>query len=130
MALHLNSLPQELVDYLSTFLGQDDLRNTLPLSRSWQHAAEKYSGVFFDFPLTVRNAPKFLSIYSGRRFRYLCNVKFETSLPALGPESEVEDDCRETANELRATDEHFTEQTCLVILGSEEDRVAVMHEWD
>jgi hypothetical protein len=106
----MNKLPQEIADHISKYLSHDDLKNTLLLSREWQYAAEQYSEEFADFTLTINNDFKFLSTYSGRRFRYLKNVTFETSLPELELDDDAEDDCRETANELKSLDQYFTRQ--------------------
>lgn len=108
----MNTLPQELVDRISSLLGTDDLKNTLLLSHQWQYAAEKYSGAFSDFALTTESASNFLSTYRGRRFHYLQDLRFDPSLPKLKPwsESEVEDDCWETASELEIADEQFTQR--------------------
>lgn len=37
-------------------------------------------------------------------------MTFETSLPDLGTDDDPDDDCRETANELKFLDQHFTRQ--------------------
>jgi len=106
----MNKLPQEIADHTSRYLSHDDLKNTLLLSREWQYAAEQYSEEFSGLTLTINNDFKFLSTYSGRRFRYLKNVTFETSLPELELDDDAEDDCRETANELKSLDQHFIRQ--------------------
>jgi hypothetical protein len=106
----MNTLPQELIDRISSYLNRDDLRNTLLLSRKLQYAAEQYSGLFSDFALTSDNAAKFLSIYSSYRFRYLRNVSFATTVPAIDSNDDAEQDCRDTAKELKIVDEEFTRQ--------------------
>ena len=107
----MNQLPQELVDRISNYLDYDSLKNTLFLSRCFQYAAEQYSGAFSKFDLTEENADEFLKTYCGRRFRYLQDLKFATSVPAL--ESDGKDDeesCRDTAEELESIDQEFTRQ--------------------
>ncbi|KAJ4298084.1 hypothetical protein N0V90_005983 [Kalmusia sp. IMI 367209] len=104
----INELPQELVDRISDYLDTKDLENTLLLSQKFQHAAERKSGAFCTFTLTRSNASKFLSIYSTRRLRYLRHVWFKTSV--FSREDEAEEDCCDTANELKVMDEDFTRQ--------------------
>jgi hypothetical protein len=107
----MNKLPQELVDRISNYLDYDSLKKTLFLSRCFQYAAEQYSGAFSKFDLTEENADEFLKTYSGRRFRYLQDVKFATSVSSL--ESDGKDDeesCRDTVEELKSIDQEFTRQ--------------------
>ena len=109
----MNDLPQEIVNHISSYLSHDDLKSTLFISPAWQYAAEECSDAFSEFTLTTTNDSTFLSTYSGRRFRYLKTVKFETRFPDLGPyedDTEAEDDCRETASELEKLDQDFTRQ--------------------
>lgn len=64
-----------------------------------------------NFTLTSEgNAAKFLSTYSGYRFRYLRNVSFKATVPGLETEDDAEEQCRDTANELKAMDHEFTRQ--------------------
>ncbi|KAF2786876.1 hypothetical protein K505DRAFT_330045 [Melanomma pulvis-pyrius CBS 109.77] len=108
----MNNLPQELVDRISSYLSQNDLKNTLFLSREFQCAAEQYSGAFSDFALKEDNADTFLETYGARRFRYLRNLEFRTSVPALEWDDEADDlpPCRDTAEELQQIDQEFTRQ--------------------
>ena len=107
----MDKLPQELIDHISSYLDRTSLKNTLLLSRKFQYAAERYSEAFSDFTLTLEeSAAKFLSTYSGYRFRYLRTVSFMTSVPAIEMEDDVEEDCRDTLSELKAMDEAFTHQ--------------------
>ena len=124
----MNTLPQELVDRISSCLNLDDLKNTLLLSRKFQYAAEQYSGLFSDFALASNNAAKFLSTYSSYRFRYLRNVSSATTVPAIDSTEDAEEDCRDTAKELKIIDEEFTRQisvlfsTLKVLEGRVQDR--------
>jgi len=102
----MNNLPQELVDHISSYLSHKDLKSTLLLSRKFQFAAEQFSEAFTDFALTSSNASNFMSTYSGRRSNYLQNVSFATSV--FSREDEAEEDCRDTANEVKLMDEDFT----------------------
>ena len=104
----MNNLPQELVDHISSYLSHKDLKKTLLLSRKFQFAAEQFSEAFTDFALTLSNASKFISTYSGRRSYFLQNVSFATSV--FSREDEAEEDCRDTANEVKLMDEDFTFQ--------------------
>jgi hypothetical protein len=111
----MNNLPQELVDRISSFLDREDLKNTLLLSREFQHAAEQFSGAFSSYALTEDNDSEFLGTYSGRHFRHLRTVEFRTSVPALDWDKEAHSDdeyptCRDTEDELQLMDEEFTRQ--------------------
>lgn len=112
----MDRLPQELVDRISSYLDLDELKNTLTVSRKFQVAAEQCSGAFAGFHLNLDDttADKFVERFSNRRFRYLRDVDVRTHLP--DPSAEGQDDdggylpCRESAEELRKLDEHFTGQ--------------------
>lgn len=106
----MNNLPQELVDRISFYLSRDELKNTLLLSHHFRFAAEQYSGAFTEYALTEENAEKFLDTYNSYRFRYLRNVSFATSFPALDETHGVQDSCRDTEEELDAIDQEFTRQ--------------------
>ena len=67
----MNSLPQELVDRISSYLHYEDLKNTLFLSRNFQYAAEKYPGAFLKYDLTEENADKFLERIAAAGFAIL-----------------------------------------------------------
>jgi hypothetical protein len=105
----MNNLPQELVDRISSYLDQHDLKSTLLISRQFQYAAEQYSGGFRNYVLTERNVDKFLNTYSAHRLRYLRYVHFATSFPALEPADDALP-CRETTEELQLLDQEFTRQ--------------------
>jgi hypothetical protein len=79
----MDSLPQELVDRISSYLGRNDLKNTLLLTTKFQHAAEQYSEAFSTYTLTEDNVGDFVEICGGRLAQHLRNIKFRTSLPAL-----------------------------------------------
>jgi hypothetical protein len=105
----MNNIPQELVDHISSYLSREDLKNTLLLSRQFQHAAENYSKAFRSYVLTESNAEKFVEMYSSHRFRYLRYLHFLTGLPALDSNNH-EDKCRESPQELESLDQEFTRQ--------------------
>jgi hypothetical protein len=116
-AMDLDSLPQELIDQISSYLKRNDLKNTLSLSPKFQLAAEKYSGAFDEFELSKETAPQFVDTFGGRRFRYLQHLSFRTSLPPLDKAIDWNADvdnkvhsCRDTEEELREADECFTDQ--------------------
>ncbi|KAJ4358717.1 uncharacterized protein N0V89_003301 [Didymosphaeria variabile] len=105
----MDKLPQELVDRISSYLGRQDLRNTLLLSRQFQYAAEQYSATFESYVLTESNAEKFLATYSNRRFNYLRYIHFSTEFPEFDS-NDNEDNCRESLEELESLDQEFTRQ--------------------
>jgi hypothetical protein len=128
----MDSLPQELVHSISSFLDFDDLKRTLLVSRSFQFAAEHCSQAFRTFNLTPDNTEKFISTYSGHRLQYLQKVVFESSFPALklppywkdlasedgddasvhseGSFENTENEYRENKDDLDARDKDFTGQ--------------------
>lgn len=106
----MDKLPQELVDDISSYLGHEDLRSTLFLSRQFQYAAERYSTAFESYRLTESNATKFLDTFSDRRFNYLRSILFSTSFPERDLTDIEDEDCLESAEELEALDQEFTRQ--------------------
>lgn len=113
----MNKLPQELIDRISSYLEREDLRNTLFISRQFQHAAEQYSAAFESYVLTESNADKFLETYSDRRFNYLRYLHFSTAFSDIGSQDDDEDVCRDddtcrefVAEEREALDQEFTRQ--------------------
>ena len=106
----MNTLPQELIDRISSYLERDDLRNTLLLSCKLQYAAERYSKAFSDFTFTLDNVAKFLSTYRSYRFSYLRNVYFQLTVPALELDEDGEEWCRDAAKRLKIRDEECTRQ--------------------
>ena len=113
----MDSLPQELVDRISNYLGRNDLKNTLLLSTKFQRGAERYSEAFSTYTLTEDNVDEFVEFCGGRLAQHLRNIKFRTSLPALdidtfedNMESFENNPCRDTIDELREMDEEFTRQ--------------------
>lgn len=113
----MDSLPQELVDRISSYLGRHDLKNTLLLSTKFQRGAERYSEAFSTYTLTEDNVDEFVEFCGGRLAQHLRNIKFRTSLPALdidtfedNMESFENNPCRDTIDELREMDEEFTRQ--------------------
>jgi hypothetical protein len=115
--LDMDSLPQELVDRISSYLGRNDLKNTLLLNAKFQRAAEQYSEAFSTYTLTEDNVGDFVEFCDGRLAQHLRTVKFPTCLPALdmaafNSNTKVfnENPCRDTIVELREMDEEFTRQ--------------------
>jgi len=121
----MNSLPQELVDRISSYLHYEDLKNTLFLSRNFQYVAEKYSGAFLKYDLTEENADKFLETYSGCRFRYPNRLDFHTSFSALESTEDADESCRYTTEELEYMDNEFTRQINLVFFDAENTGIGV-----
>ncbi|ORY17842.1 hypothetical protein BCR34DRAFT_464224, partial [Clohesyomyces aquaticus] len=133
----MDTLPLELFDRICDFLAIDDLKNTLTVSRNFQHASERASGAFSQFDLTEDNANVFLDLYSGRRWGYLRLVRFRTHLPPYQADddnkveldvdgTEVSNQCRESFQELREKDEFFTKQILFLFttLRTIEDQVS------
>lgn len=114
----MEHLPQELVERICGYLTRDDLKNTLTLSQSFQHASERASGAYAQFDLSKENARQFQELYTGRRWAYLRHVRLQTAIPAYNEdEAEAADEeylqnhhCRESNEEVRTKDEQFTEQ--------------------
>lgn len=106
----MDRLPQELVDLVSSHLSREDLKNTLVVSQKFQYAAERCSEAFSKFDLTTDNAPRFLSTYSGHRLRYLQVISFSTTFPDLRQRGLMENECRETEDDIKSIDEDFTRQ--------------------
>ncbi|KAJ4300877.1 hypothetical protein N0V90_002965 [Kalmusia sp. IMI 367209] len=112
----MDTLPQELIDKISSLLSRKDLKATLVLSRKLQYGAERHSGVFSHAKLKpdVATTRKFLSTYNSHRLLYLRGISFETSIPWI--ESEYDSNgiperfCRETEDELQIINEEFTKQ--------------------
>jgi hypothetical protein len=117
----MDSLPQELIDRISTYLEISDLKKTLLLNTKFQLAAERYSEAFSTYSLTEDNVGDFLDFCGGRLAQHLQNLKFRTSLPALDTDAfrnnmkAFEDNpCRDTIDELREMDGQFTRQVNLL----------------
>lgn len=117
----MDSLPQELIDRISSYLEISDLKNLLLLNTKFQLAAERYSEAFSTYTLTVDNVGEFLNFCGGRLAQHLQNIKFRASLPALDTDvfknnmKAFEDNpCRDTVDELREMDEQFTRQVNLL----------------
>jgi len=127
----MNKLSQELVDRISHFLARDDLKIALLVSRKFQYATERSSGVFACFAFTNHDSKEredFLATFSGRRFRYLRRVEIHTRFPALEPRKleptrrvkkmkkrtpspqPEPGSCRESLKDLKEKDEVFTDQ--------------------
>jgi hypothetical protein len=113
----MDSLPQELIDRISAYLGRNDLKNTLLLNPKFQRAAEQYSEAFSIYTLAGDNVSDFVEFCGGRLVQHLRTIKFQTCLPALDmttfkSNTKVFDDnpCRDTIDELREMDEDFTRQ--------------------
>jgi hypothetical protein len=131
----MNSLPIELIDQISSSLDHDDLKRTLFVFRSLQPAAERYCGAFtqFTFENDDEDYGKFISIYSGRRLRYLRDVEVHTIFPSL-LHSEIYPDklpCRESRLELEEKNEMFTPQVKCVfeVIEKVENEADRKHHW-
>lgn len=79
----MDSLPEELIDRISSLLDRAELKTTLLVSRRFQRAAERHSGAFASFELTDGNHGRFLQLFSGYRYGFLREILFRTSLPVL-----------------------------------------------
>ncbi|KAH6638042.1 hypothetical protein C7974DRAFT_422975 [Boeremia exigua] len=113
----MDSLPQELVDHISSYLGRNDLKNTLLLTTKFQRVAEQYSEAFSTYTISEDNNGDFVNFCRGRLVQHLRNIKFWPSLPALdmdtykrNREAFEDNPCRDTIDELREMDEEFTRQ--------------------
>ena len=113
----MESLPQELVDRISSYLGPKELKNTLLLNAKYQRAAEQYSEAFSTYTLTEDNVGDFVEFCGGRLAQHLRIIKFQTCLPALDMDAFKnntrafqDNPCRDTIDELREMDEEFTRQ--------------------
>jgi hypothetical protein len=110
----MDSLPQELIHYICGYLTHESLRSTLTISRPFQFAAERELGYFEEFTLTSDNAQRFLKFYDSHRCNFLRDIKFRTYAPELPSEWGLPEGYelphRDTADDLRAIDESFTEQ--------------------
>ncbi|PVH74835.1 hypothetical protein DL98DRAFT_518992 [Cadophora sp. DSE1049] len=119
-------LPQEILTRIAFHCTTSTRANLLTASHATQAAVEE---VAWDstFQLKSSTIPKFLSLYQGHRIRLLRKIVFTFDFPELRPPGYVEymvypdtDDedegpyepipCRETASELKAKDEIFTDQ--------------------
>jgi len=121
----MNGLPQEVVDNICSYLDHEDLKSVLLLSLKFQYAAEQYSGAFESLCLTTESIDRFVETYTGRRFRYLRQLEFRTSLPIPegieGPEDATEGgNCfRESQEELESIDANYTQQINLLFTAIE-----------
>ena len=119
-------LPQEILTRIAFHCNTTTRANLLTASHATQAAVEENA---WDSTYQLLNSriPKFLSLYDGHRIRLLRNVVFAFEFPELRPSNYTEymrypdtDDedeepyvpvpCRETASELKAKDETFTDQ--------------------
>jgi hypothetical protein len=114
----MNSLPQELVDRIASFLDRRDLGAIVLLSRKLRYAAEYHSGAFAEARLTADSAVirKFSSIYCGHRSSFLRVIVFETSVPGVYDENEEypEQDCRDTEKDLQIMNEAFSQEMSML----------------
>jgi hypothetical protein len=108
---NMDTIPAELVDRISSYLEHNDLKNTLLVSKSFRHAAEKYSGAFYQFRLHEETAEKFLTTFSGHRFSYLRDVEFWIDLPRIEYTYPLP---RDDAEQLQKNDESLTRQINLL----------------
>lgn len=106
----MDPLPQELVDRISSYLTHEELKQTLTINKAFNAAAERLSGAFSSFKLTEDSLPKFLTVCGGSRYRHLREVEYTTHFAPI-QDAEVDDlACRETLEDLRSRDEHFSSQ--------------------
>lgn len=118
----MDTMPQEVIDRISTHLDLYDLRLTLTVNSKFQASAERYSEAYKYFYLHSTTADRFLRTFSGRHFRHLRRVQFATELiPSDIPPNhrwldnrDVHRDdsprCRESKEMLQEYDESFTAQ--------------------
>lgn len=112
----MDTLPQELIHQISSYLSSQDLRRTLLVCRRFQFAAEEASGRFQFFAFKTHTdveRQKFLALFGGdgRRFRYLRNIHVFTFVPPVVAKPDgVSEPCRETLEELKGKDETFSNQ--------------------
>ncbi|KAF2748765.1 hypothetical protein M011DRAFT_457476 [Sporormia fimetaria CBS 119925] len=107
----MDTLPQELFDYIFRFIDRQTLRNTLTVSKQFRLATEQSSGVFEKVELNATSEEKiskFLKVYSNQRFRLLRQIKVRTGFPYIDYDYNLP--CRENLDDLRAKDETFTLQ--------------------
>ncbi|KAG4416703.1 hypothetical protein IFR04_010162 [Cadophora malorum] len=119
-------LPQEILTRIAIHCTPSTRANFLTASHATQAAVEE---IAWDSTYQLLNSriPKFLSLYQGHRIRLLRKVVFAFEFPELRPskyteymkypDTDDEDEepyvpvpCRETASELKAKDEMFTDQ--------------------
>lgn len=103
-------LPQELIDRISSYLSNEELKRTLTVNRAFNAAAERLSGAFVSFKLTEDNLQDFLTVCVGSRFRHLREVEFSTQFAPILYENNGRLACRETKEDLRQKDEQFSSQ--------------------
>jgi hypothetical protein len=127
----METLPQEVIDRISSHLDVNQLKQTLTVNHKFQAAAERYSGAFDEFSISEANAKIFLETFSSHRFYYLRRIRFATVLPAPEIDHDLEGSppCRESQVVLRALDKHFTKQINFLFstLKELEDRVRARH---
>ena len=118
---HLNSLPQRLIDPISRYLETNNLKEILFLNTKSQPAAERYSDAYFTYTLTEDNVGDVLDFCGVRLAQHLQNIRCRTNLPALDLDvfnnnvnAFENNSCRDTVDELREIDEHFTRQINLL----------------
>ncbi|KAF2993225.1 hypothetical protein E8E13_001168 [Curvularia kusanoi] len=112
----ISRLPQEIIDQISLCLDRDDLKRVLFLSRTFQRAAERASGVFASFAFKHHDPAErqdFLTKFTTHRFRFLRQVEIFTKFPPIDEATPIP--CRESSEQLLEKDEAFTAQ--------------IMHAW-
>jgi hypothetical protein len=108
----MHRLPPEVIDRVTSMLGRNDLKHVLLLSPAFQAAAECHSGAFANFTFTNgrHDAQRFVSMYSGRRLRYLHNIEIQTRFQSFEDTGLENPSCREPQSELDAKTELFTKK--------------------
>lgn len=118
----MNSLPQELVDKIASFLDRKDLGAIVLLSRKLRYAAEYHSGAFAEARLRADSEVlrKFSSIYRGHRTSFLRVIVLDTSVPGVyddyeeGYEGYPEQECRDTEKDLQTMNEAFSREMSIM----------------
>ncbi|KAG9229777.1 hypothetical protein BJ875DRAFT_432962 [Amylocarpus encephaloides] len=118
----MDSLPQELIDLIVSYLHVDALNNTLTLSRKFCLATERESRVWECIVIDDTGVAMFLQTYCSKyRFQHLNSLLYLTNLPPLRASRKTREsrksggdcepsDCRDTREELRGMDEAFSHQ--------------------
>lgn len=109
-----------MIDRICDYLSVDDLKQTLTVSRNFQYASERASGVYTSFELTEENGKEFVELFSGRRSGYLRQVVFRCTMPPYVEEEEDvcdeeedgENGSAEEGNEARESTHRFRESAC------------------
>lgn len=105
----MHSLPQELIENIVWHADKDSRLNLLTVSRAFQASVERIHMACVH-TLNSGSIKQFLSIYRGRRVRFLRSIVFHVNFPEVVDTDEDPLACRETAEDLKHNDELFTRQ--------------------